>query len=467
MTFYVFIGLGLFVFGFCYSHIFISYHQPNPFLSSKISQKTELQGLVIKDPIQKEKSTEVVVKTNFGKILLFTNSYPVVSYGEKINFKGKIKKPESFVTDSGRIFNYPNFLSKDGIFFIESYPSITPLSINQGNFAKEKLFALKETITNGMKKIISYPQSALLEGITISGKNALPIEINEQFKKAGISHVVVLSGYNVTIVALIIVGLVSKLPRYLSFGLATIGIASFCIMAGGTSTILRASIMSFLFLLAKFTKREANANRLLFIAGGIMIFFNPLIIFYDPSFQLSFLATFALINISPFFFKKLTFIPGSFLFREIIATSTSVQLFLLPFLAYSMGTISLVSLISNILILSFIPITMLGGFISSILSFFNLYLAYAPGLFTHLLLTYELRVAKFMSSLSFAQLKTTLPLLMPAAFYLTALVLFIIRQISLERQANLDFQKKLQHTSLSPMGGSPTYMNVPTYLIPK
>ncbi len=158
-----------------------------------------------------------------------------------------------------------------------------------------------------MDKTVPYPESALLQGITVAGSRALPTQIKNDFKIAGVSHIVVLSGYNVTIIALVVMTLLSSFPRAISFSGGTIAILAFCILAGGTTTIIRAGIMSFLFLFARFVRRKADPNRLLFIAGTLMVIQNPLIILFDESFHLSFLATFALINVSPIIKNKLTF----------------------------------------------------------------------------------------------------------------------------------------------------------------
>jgi len=453
----------LFFGGVIWGFIYISYHKPNIYLQKNVDNKIELRGIVVEEPVQKEKATEVVAKTEYGKVLIFVNSYPHLSYGDSISFKGKLKLPKHFKTDSGTDFNYPGFLSKDGIFFIESYPYIKKLSSHNGNWIKENLFNFKNFLTKNMEKMIPYPESALLEGITVAGKKALPTEINNEFKRAGVSHIVVLSGYNVTIVAIVIMKIFSKFPRVISFGAGTLGIISFCILAGGTSTIVRAGIMSLAYLLARFSRREVDSNRLLFIAGLLMVIQNPLIIFYDTSFHLSFLATFGLINISPLIYKKLFFISESFVIREIISSSLSVEIFLIPYLAYSMGNLSLVALLSNILLLAFIPVTMFFGFVSSALNFIYIPLAYIPSFISFVLLRYELGVTHIMASFSFSLIKTAVPFWMPAIFYIVSLIIFITRQIFLERQANLDSQKMLQRTLPFQTEDNPTYMSVPTY----
>lgn len=453
----------LFCLLFNYEAVFFFKHRPNDFLKSHEGEKIELIGKILSEPIEKPKSTQLIATTEYGKVLLFANSYPKVSYGDEILFKAKLKRPESFETDSGKIFNYPGYLSKDRIYFIESYPSIKILSSHNGNPIKEKLYDLKYQIAKGMEKVVPYPESALLEGITIAGKRSLSEEINDQFKKAGVSHIVVLSGYNVTIIALIIMSILKGLGRNIAFWGGTISIILFCLMVGATSTIVRAGIMSFLFILARFSRREADANRLLFLTGGIMIFLNPLILLFDPSFHLSFLATFALINVTPLFERTFYWLKGMPILKEIAATSLAVELFLIPYICYSIGFISTFSLGANTLLLAFIPITMLFGFLSGVFSYFSILLAKIPALLSFLLLRYELGIVRIVSSVDFQYIKITVPWWFTAIFYLDCLLLFAIHQIVSRRQANLDSQKRLLRTSSYLPEYSQIDKNAPTY----
>jgi competence protein ComEC len=297
---YKYIALFVFVFSsaFTYGILYEYLHQPQRSMLEKVNKKVSLKGVVYDEPVPKEKSTQIRVKTEHGNVLLFADSFPKLQYGDEIIFSGKLKRPQSFATETGRMFDYPGYLSKDNIFFTISYPKIEKVGEKKGNFFKSNLFELKNSIVGNMEKVVPYPESTLLQGITLAGKKALPSGIEDQFRRAGVSHIVVLSGYNVTIVALIIMKLLSRLPRNVAFTFSSAGILAFCILAGGSSTIIRAGLMSFLFLLSKFIRRDADGNRLLLIAGCVMAAFNPRILLYDVSFHLSFLATFSLINIS-------------------------------------------------------------------------------------------------------------------------------------------------------------------------
>ena len=138
-------------------------------------------------------------------------------------------------------------------------------------------------------------------------------------------------------------------------------------MTGASATVVRAAIMALIAVSGKMFGRSYSAPRALLVAGFFMLIENPKILIFDPSFQLSMLATIAMIYAVPIVDRYLS--RGALAkwdkFREILSATISTQIFVLPFLLYSMGNISVVSLFSNILILAFVPYTMLVGFIAT------------------------------------------------------------------------------------------------------
>ena len=139
-----------------------------------------------------------------------------------------------------------------------------------------------------------------------------------------------------------------------------------------------------------------------------MVLHNPKILVFDPSFQLSFLATCALIYVVPIVEKCLS--RGVFReweeARSIIATTIGTQITVLPLLVYSMREVSLVSLPANLLILFFIPIVMFAGFIATLTAYVSEILALPLSYFSHLILAWILGVGEYLGNLSFATIAT-------------------------------------------------------------
>jgi competence protein ComEC len=189
-------------------------------------------------------------------------------------------------------------------------------------------------------------------------------------------------------------------------------------MVGAGSTILRASTMALIALFARLTGRNYDVVRALLFAGFFMVLWNPMILVFDISFQLSFLATIGLIFMSPVFQEKFKFLPERFGLRDIAASTIGVQLFVLPFILYKMGNLSLVAPITNILVLPFIPVTMLLGFLATSLSFISHVIAFPFSFLVHVLLSFEIFIIELFSKLPFSSLELKyFPLVLVIIFY--------------------------------------------------
>jgi competence protein ComEC len=195
------------------------------------------------------------------------------------------------------------------------------------------------------------------------------------------------------------------LPKNFSFAGGMFGIILFTILSGGGSSAWRAAIMVLVALFAKKTNRDYKVSRALGFAVVLMLALNPALLVFDPSFQLSILATIGLVFVSPFVEPYLKRIPEKFGLREIISATVSTQITVLPYLIYSTGIVSLVSLPVNVLILSTIPLTMLLGFLTGMFGLISLYLSFVPGVFTYCLLWYQLTVVHVGASVPFGYTK--------------------------------------------------------------
>ena len=108
---------------------------------SQVSQKVVLSGEIIDEPSITENNQKLTVEIEKNEnktiVLLSANLDEEFKYGNKINFEGKLEKPENFITDQGKEFDYVNYLRKDGIFYVMSYPKIEIVSRGNGNFIKK------------------------------------------------------------------------------------------------------------------------------------------------------------------------------------------------------------------------------------------------------------------------------------------------------------------------------------------
>ncbi len=394
----VFISFGLFRFS-------LSEPYDLSTLETRVESTVILQGVIADEPDMREKvmllpvQVAEPVKT---KILITTERYPEYKYGDVISFSGILEKPKTFETETGKIVNYPAYLAKDGIYHTLFKPDITVIDRGQGNIIREKLFAIKRFFLLSVEKVISPPESSLLAGLLL-GENSLPKDLNNLFRISGIVHIVVLSGYNITIVANTIMAIFSFLGRK-KLWVGSVTIVLFAVMTGGSATVVRASLMALLVILAQASYRVYAITRALLLAGMVMVIHNPKILIFDFSFQLSFLATLGLVLVSPIIEKYFHFVPGKMQLREIVVATFATQIFVLPLLLFATGEFSIVGLFTNLLVLPLIPFTMLVGFFIGIVGMLSGVVALPLGFVAHMLLGYEIWIASFFGSLPWASL---------------------------------------------------------------
>jgi competence protein ComEC len=387
---------------------------PNdPTLASALGQSVVLRGVVSDEPDVRETNTQLTIAVNGvldgntvsaadGKVLLITSRYPEYQYGDAIEVNGVLKKPESFSSDDGRVFDYPNYLKAKGIAYQMFHPEITMIGPNEGNIVRAKLFAMKHAFLEQLSRVLPEPENALAGGILLGGKRSLGTEWTERFRETGIIHIVVLSGYNMTIVAEWLGATFLFLGFYGSLLVSALGIISFACMTGAGATVLRAAIMALLVLLARLTGRTETMGRALLVAGVVMVLHDPAILALDPSFQLSFLAALGLVFVAPLLKTHLRIFRTSPLVEEVIISTIATQIMVLPLLLYQTGILSLIALPANLLVLPLIPLTMLFAFATGLVAFVSTTLAFLPALPTGVSLSWILAVGKYGAALPFA-----------------------------------------------------------------
>jgi len=339
-----------------------------------------------------------------------------------LNVSCKLQVPENFSPD----FDYRMYLAKDKIFYLCRNTELKKTGRNSGNILYGGIIKLKKFTERNINQVIPEPQAALANGLLFGGDNRLSEKIKENFSKTGMTHIVAVSGYNVTIIAeyLILLGIFLGLWRPQAFWFATAGIVLFVAMIGFPSSAVRAGVMGSLLLWAMKNGRLANSQNAIIFAGSIMLFLNPLLLRYDIGFQLSFLAALGLIMLSPFwekFFIKKFRVLG---LTEIFFMTLSAQIFVLPIIVYNFHVLSIVSIFLSAVL----------GFVFYPLSLLFAWLAYIP-------LKYEVEVINFLAGFDWASVEVN----GFGSFFLILYYLLLIFLVSLFKR----LEKNKKHDNLS------------------
>ena len=332
-----------------------------------------------------------------GKIIVYTERYPEYDLGDIIYLQGKIKIPEDF---DG--FEYRNYLLAKNIYYILYYPKIELGERNEKGIYN-KIAGYRKYANNLIKKIFPQPQAGIVSAMTLAVKSDISEEILEAFNKTGTRHIIAISGLHMTIVAvsLMYVFLALGLNRNYAFYFSIIGIMFFVALVGFPPSAVRAAVMGGLVLFAVKVGRLTNAGNAIIFAGVLMLLYNPNLLRYDTGFQLSFAAVFGIIYIFPKLddlFKKYS---NTLNIKTIFLITISAQTAVLPIIINNFGSFSLLSVFANVLILPFVPIVMLGGFLLIIISPVNLLASQILSWPIWLILFYQIEVINFFANLPF------------------------------------------------------------------
>ncbi len=375
-------------------------------LSEKIGSEIELTGMISGEPDEREESVRLTFSPDdlTEKVLIVTGKYPARVYGERLRVTGKLERPENFETDAGRQFDYINYLSKDEIYYIIRQPRLESLGLDNSVLVKTRraLFTFKQAFLAKLTRTLPEPHAALLGGVTIGARRGMPELWQERFRTAGLSHIVVLSGYNITIVAEMMLKALSFLPALAATLAGAASVVVFTLATGASSTTVRASIMALVALLARATGRVYQSLDALLLAAFCMIIYQPKVLLFDLSFQLSFLATWGIIVGPPLIRPYLGWITERLSFRELVVSTLSAQIAVLPWILYKIGQLSFVALPTNLLVLTFVPFAMFLGFFVALAGFLNYFLSLPFAYLAYILLAYILAITKFAAALPYA-----------------------------------------------------------------
>jgi competence protein ComEC len=234
----------------------------------------------------------------------------------------------------------------------------------------------------------------------LGDKSRIPEDLKEKLNIAGVRHITAISGMHVAILTTILMTLLIGLGlwRGQAFYFTIVLITLFIVMTGLQPSAIRAGIMGGLFLLGQKLGRKSFSPRAIVMAAALMLVVNPLLLLNDVGFQLSFLAMLGIIYLLPIFQNWFRRIPNVFQFRSILAITLSAQIFTLPILIYNFGYMSLLSPISNVLIVPFLSYIIGFGFLFALVGLLWQPLGWILSLPCWFLLTYITKVINLLSA---------------------------------------------------------------------
>ncbi|OGG74473.1 hypothetical protein A3A37_01035 [Candidatus Kaiserbacteria bacterium RIFCSPLOWO2_01_FULL_52_36] len=387
----------------------------DPELTARLGTEITIEGTVSDEPDVRENGVRISLSADklmsatstaiHAGVLVVAPAHTNILYGDRVRATGTLRIPQDFDTGTGRQFNYPEYLAKDGIGYELAFASVERIvAENEGNILKRGAIWVKQKFLDGLGRSLSEPQAGLAGGITVGAKRGLGAELTDAFKTVGLVHIVVLSGYNITVVMDALWWALAGFPRAFGFAGSAFVAVFFALMTGGAASSVRAAAMALIAITGRMTGRVYLASRALGAVAFAMVLWNPFILAFDPGFQLSALATLGLIWFTPLFISRLSAIPEKFGLREIAATTLGTQIAVLPLLLYQNGQLPIFSLPANLLALVAVPAAMFFSAIAALGGIALGPLAPIVAFPAYVLLSYIIDVAKIFAGLPFSSL---------------------------------------------------------------
>jgi competence protein ComEC len=347
--------------------------------------QVRLTGVVVAEPDEQPTFTRLLLRAETvalsgqaeqpvsGLVQVIAPTLPARGYGDRLLLEGTLRQPPR-----RNDFDYRLYLARQGVFSqIEPERPIVRLAPGQASPIRQALVALKERTRAAVNRLLPGPEAALLNGMLLGEERDLAPALVRAFRQTSTSHILVISGYQITLIAGVLVRAGQPLVGRRAAGwLALLGILLYTLLVGAGASVLRAGVMGGLLIIAAtLIGRPTFAPASLFSAALLMTAARPFIL-WDIGFQLSFAATLGIMlyqqPLSDHLLGGPT--PGPPLaavarpFAEALVVTIAAQVFTLPLLIGYFQTISPAALATNLLVVPAQPAIMLVGGVAALVA---------------------------------------------------------------------------------------------------
>ena len=254
-----------------------------------------------------------------GRVRAILPGLTSLETGQPIEITGRFEAVEAASASGAR-------LARQGVIATTAFPRVVPLGPPQQNVILGTLASLRSSIQTTIERTLPEPHAALLAGLLVGSSAGMPESLRLALIGSGTSHLVVVSGYNISLVAAALTSFFRASPG-LRVAAPLLGVWAFTLIAGANAPAVRAAIMATGALVALGTGRGSDALAALALAATAMLLIDPGLVF-DLGFQLSVLATLGLITLQPRLSSLFGRLPDRL--REPVSTTLAAQVATLP-----------------------------------------------------------------------------------------------------------------------------------------
>ena len=298
------------------------------------------------------------------KIIVYAPEGALVDIGDKVMLKGFLKSPDENANPNG--FNYRQYLKT--ISTAASFTFDDGMVTGKDTSVFYEFKKLRQKLLEKITEYMPEDKDVLVRALILGDKSNLDRDVQKTFSGSGISHALALSGMHLSVLTAFIMHLISKTQMHIRVRavICSAAVIAYIPIAGFFPSLMRAGIMTLFSLASTLFKRKYDVTTSIVFAAAVILMNNPFVI-NSASFQMSFLATIGIIYFA---------LPACRLLRQkfklnrftgfvamTAISSAFATLFTLPVVAKSFGSISLYTVLGNLIIVPLIEILFSGGII--------------------------------------------------------------------------------------------------------
>lgn len=268
---------------------------------------------------------------------------------------------------------------------------------------------IRERFSEGVRDTMPEPEASLGLGFVVGQRSALPPELDEQLKIVGLTHIVVASGYNLTILVRFARRLLAKYSRFMAMSVSGSMVVGFIAFSGLTPSMVRAGAVTLLSLLAWYYGRRFHPLILIALVAAGSAYFDPIYLWSDIGWYLSFLAFIGVLVVAPLITARMLGKKKPGAIAQLLIETVAATAMTLPLILFTFERLPVLSLIANVLVAPLIPFAMLTTTVAGVAGMIAPAILGWLGIPATIIIGYIVWVVEMLSGISWAQMDVSIP----------------------------------------------------------
>lgn len=345
---------GAFVLGLWRVHFYESQIPVAP-----VGEDVELSGPIVAEIDRRQDHQKITVLTDYGRVLVKLPPYEDFEFGDWVEISGLLEAPSQDIEG----FNYAHYLARYRVWWVMNRAHVMVVERGPPS-VRRTLYQFKSRLETRLNELYMEPEASFVAGLLLGSRKGMPEDLALAFQQVGLTHIVAISGYNISLVIAGTFLFFSFLPLKWRVWVSSGAILLFVVLVGGSAAVVRAGIMGSLTLWALFTGRKSQVFFALLWSAVIMVAANPYVLLYDVGFQLSFASTLGLLLFVPMLERLCPKWEKGKVLKEAFLLTVAAQITTTPLMLFHFGRISWISPLANVLVAPFLAPAMMFGALS-------------------------------------------------------------------------------------------------------